>query len=95
TKCGAAELAQFRAFEGIPPPYDMIKRMVIPNALKVFRLQPGPKYCLLGRLSSEVEWSHTDTIKRIAFVNVGARLNIYIVHKKRLSWISLLTEVAM
>ncbi|KAK7814671.1 60s ribosomal protein l13a-4 [Quercus suber] len=53
TKRGAAALARFKAYEGIPPPYDKTKRMVIPDALKVLRLQKGHKYCLLGRLSSE------------------------------------------
>jgi len=30
---------------------------------RVLRLQAGHKYCLLGRLSSEVGWNHYDTIK--------------------------------
>nr|POE98488.1 60s ribosomal protein l13a-4 [Quercus suber] len=65
TKRGAAALARFKAYEGIPPPYDKIKRMVIPDALKVLRLQAGHKYCLLGKLSSEVGWNHYDTIKEL------------------------------
>ena len=31
--------------------------------IRVLRLQPGHKYCLLGQLSSEVGWNHYDTIK--------------------------------
>ncbi|KAI9180446.1 hypothetical protein LWI29_019157 [Acer saccharum] len=65
TKRGAAALARLKTYEGIPPPYDKIKRMVIPDALKVLRLQKGHKYCLLGRLSSEVGWNHFDTIKEL------------------------------
>jgi len=65
TKRGAAALARLRAFEGVPPPYDRKKRMVIPDALKVLRLQPGHKYCLLGRLSKEVGWHHFDTITEL------------------------------
>ena len=38
------------------------KREVIPDALKVLRLQLGHKYRLLGRLSKEVGWNHYDTI---------------------------------
>lgn len=30
---------------------------------RVLRLQPGHKFCLLGRLSEEVGWHHYDTIK--------------------------------
>ena len=33
--------------------------------LRVLRLQAGHKYCLLGRLSSEVGWNHYDTIKEL------------------------------
>ncbi|XP_075512122.1 large ribosomal subunit protein uL13w-like [Primulina tabacum] len=65
TKRGAAALARLKVFEGIPPPYDKIKRMVIPDALKVLRLQAGHKYCLLGRLSSEVGWNHYDIIREL------------------------------
>ncbi|KAG1368656.1 60S ribosomal protein L13a-2 [Cocos nucifera] len=65
TKRGAAALARLKAYEGVPPPYDKTKRMVIPDALKVLRLQAGHKYCLLGRLSKEVGWSHYDTIREL------------------------------
>nr|CAD1819432.1 unnamed protein product [Ananas comosus var. bracteatus] len=58
-------LARLKAYEGVPPPYDKTKRLVIPDALKVLRLQPGHKYCLLGRLSKEVGWNHHDTIKEL------------------------------
>ncbi|PQQ08041.1 60S ribosomal protein L13a-1 [Prunus yedoensis var. nudiflora] len=65
TKRGAEALARLKAYEGIPPPYDKTKRMVVPDALKVLRLQKGHKYCLLGQLSSEVGWNHFDTIKAL------------------------------
>ncbi|KAJ1375352.1 Ribosomal protein L13 superfamily, partial [Sesbania bispinosa] len=58
TKCGG-----LKVYEGIPPPYDKMKRMVVPDALKVLRLQKGHKYCLLGRLSYEVGWNYHDTIR--------------------------------
>ena len=66
TQRGAAALARLRAFEGVPPPYDKKKRMVVPDALKVARLQPGRKYCLLGRLSKEVGWHHFERRKQSA-----------------------------
>ena len=65
TKCDAAALSRLRDFEGVPPPYDQKKRMVIPDALKVLRLQPSHKYCLLGRLSKEVGWNHHETITEL------------------------------
>jgi hypothetical protein len=33
---GEAALARLKAYEGVPPPYDRTKRMVIPDALKYF-----------------------------------------------------------
>ena len=42
---GAAALERLELFEGVPPPYDKKKRMVVPEALRVLRLKPGRKYC--------------------------------------------------
>ncbi|KAL1826141.1 hypothetical protein DCAR_0314331 [Daucus carota subsp. sativus] len=64
-KRGANALARLKVYEGVPPPYDKMKRMVIPDALKVLRLQAGHKYCLLGQLSAEVGWNYYDTIKEL------------------------------
>ena len=40
TKRGAAALARMKVFEGVPPPYDKVKRMVIPDALKFVPFYP-------------------------------------------------------
>ena len=45
TARGAAALDRLKLFEGVPPPYDRKKRMVVPAALRVLRLKPGRKYC--------------------------------------------------
>ena len=45
TARGAAALERLKLFEGVPPPYDKKKRMVVPEALRVLRLKPGRKYC--------------------------------------------------
>ena len=34
TKRGEAALGRLKAYEGVPPPYDKMKKMVIPDALK-------------------------------------------------------------
>ena len=54
TKRGAAALERLKTFEGVPAPYDKVKRMVVPDALKVLRLQHGHKFCKLGELSASV-----------------------------------------
>lgn len=45
TARGAAALERLKLFEGVPPPYDKKKRMVVPEALRVLRLKPGRKFC--------------------------------------------------
>ena len=54
-----------QVFDGVPPPFDKKKRMVIPEALRVTRLRPGRRYTNLGRMASEVGWKHWDTVKEL------------------------------
>ncbi|KAI5804367.1 ribosomal protein L13 domain-containing protein [Geopyxis carbonaria] len=65
TARGKAALDRLKVFEGIPPPYDTKKRMVVPQALRVLRLKPGRKYCSVGRLSSEFGWNYGDVVSRL------------------------------
>ncbi|KAK7911773.1 ribosomal protein L13 [Apiospora marii] len=65
TARGAAALQRLKVFEGVPPPYDLQKKMVVPQALRVLRLQPGRKYCLVGRLSHENGWKYKDVVERL------------------------------
>ncbi|XP_064359671.1 large ribosomal subunit protein uL13 [Dromaius novaehollandiae] len=58
TKRGQAALERLKVFDGIPPPYDKRKRMVVPAALKIIRLKPTRKFAFLGRLAHEVGWKY-------------------------------------
>ncbi|KAL7873724.1 hypothetical protein AOLI_G00127950 [Acnodon oligacanthus] len=58
TKRGQAALERLKVFDGVPPPYDKRKRVVVPAALKIVRLKPTRKYALLGRLAHEVGWKY-------------------------------------
>jgi len=64
-KRGQAALERLKVFEGVPHPYDRVKKVVVPGALRVLRLKPGRKFCRLGDLSSQVGWSHNDLVKRL------------------------------
>jgi large subunit ribosomal protein L13Ae len=64
TARGAAAMERLKVFEGVPPPYDKQKRVVVPQALRVLRLKPGRKYCTVGRLSHEVGWKYQDVVAR-------------------------------
>ncbi|RMZ91354.1 hypothetical protein DV736_g1408, partial [Chaetothyriales sp. CBS 134916] len=65
TARGAAALERLKVFEGVPPPYDTKKRVVVPQALRVLRLKPGRKFCTVGRLSHEVGWKYQDVVARL------------------------------
>ncbi|ORX99658.1 60S ribosomal protein L16 [Basidiobolus meristosporus CBS 931.73] len=65
TARGTAAMERLKLFEGVPPPYDTMKRMVVPAALRVLRLKPGRKYTTVSRLSSEVGWKYEDVVKKL------------------------------
>ena len=81
TARGKAALERLKVFEGVPPPYDKKKRVVVPQALRVLRLKPGRKWCVVGRLSSEVGWKYKDVVERyvlwrLYFMVEGGLLNV-------------------
>ena len=65
TARGAEALQRLRVFEGIPPAYAKMQRMVVPMALQVTRLRPGRDFCHLGQLATELGWTHAELIKRL------------------------------
>lgn len=62
TPKGAAALGKLKTFDGIPFPYDTKRRLVVPDALKVLRLQSHRKFCVLGELAKEVGWTKSALI---------------------------------
>ena len=60
---GKAAFERLKCFEGIPAPYDKVKRTVVPEALKIARLNEGRKFCVLGDLCAQIGWKHADTVK--------------------------------
>jgi len=65
TARGSAALDRIKLFEGVPPPYDRMKRMVVPSALRVLKLKPGRKYCTIKRVSHEVGWKYNDVVANL------------------------------
>lgn len=56
---------RLKVFEGVPPAYETTKRLVVPDALKVLRLQHGHKSVKLGDLATTVGWKHQDAVKEL------------------------------
>ncbi len=65
TSRGALALGRLATYEGIPSPYDRVKRVVVPAALKVLRMRPDRNFCVLGTLSKEVGWGHKDLVAKL------------------------------
>lgn len=82
TARGAAAMGRMKVFEGIPPPYDTMKRVVVPGALRVLRLKPGRRFCNLGVLASQVGWKHQPTIQKL---EAKRKLRSAIFHRRKLA----------
>lgn len=65
TERGKAALDRLKCFEGIPHPFNRLKRQVIPFALKNLRLRPGRKFCRLGDVASQVGWKHGELVSSL------------------------------
>merc|ERR1739847_156804 len=59
---GSAAFQRVKAVEGIPAPFDQIKKVVVPDALRITRLKPGRKYTDLGKLAAELGWGYKDVV---------------------------------
>merc|ERR1712178_84825 len=43
-------------------PFHSIKRVVVPDALRIQRLRPGRKFSCLGKLASDLGWGYSDVV---------------------------------
>lgn len=83
TRRGKLALARLKVFEGVPPPYDKVKRVCVPLAMKILCLRSDRKYCQVGRVAYEVGWQYRDVVGSLeAKRKIKARLHY--THKKRL-----------
>ncbi|EFJ21412.1 hypothetical protein SELMODRAFT_417433 [Selaginella moellendorffii] len=60
----AGALRNFKAYDGCPPPYGVVKKMVIPDALKVLRMRRERPFCLLGALARDLGWEGGDFVAK-------------------------------
>jgi len=65
TKRGQLAMQRLKTFDGCPPPYGRVKRMVVPDALRVMRLRPGRKFTVLGTLASQAGWKHEGLVAKL------------------------------
>merc|ERR1712195_238548 len=60
----SAAYQRIKAVDGMPSPFDKVKKMVVPAALRVTRLRPGRKFCTLKRLASETGWKYEGVVEK-------------------------------
>ena len=65
TKRGTAAMERLKCYEGIPAPYDKVKKVVVPDAIKVTHLQFKHKSVRLDQLCTEIGWKHKATIETL------------------------------
>ena len=94
TTRGQAALHRLKCYEGIPHPYDRMKRMVVPNALKVVRIKPGRKCTLLSDLAHKNGWKYKELITTLEEKRKVKSAEYYERKKSQLALRKLATEQA-
>merc|ERR1712179_64112 len=59
---GSAAFQRVKAVECIPYPFNSVKRVVVPDAMRVTRLRPGRKFSHLGKLATDLGWGYMDVV---------------------------------
>ena len=62
---GADALRRLKVFEGVPSPYDTVKKVVVPSALSTLRLKATANRIRVGDLSWRVGWGKAETVSRL------------------------------
>lgn len=65
TARGEAALERVKFYEGVPPVYSKVKKMVVPSALTVTHLRPSAKRTRLGNLAAEMGWKYSSLIRKL------------------------------
>merc|ERR1712072_231581 len=61
---GSAAFQRVKCVEGIPEPFNSVKRVVVPEALRIQRLRPGRKFSNLGKLATDLGWGYSDVVSK-------------------------------
>ena len=85
TARGQLALQRIGTYEGIPEPYDKMKRLIIPEAYKAIRMRPDRPYTVLGRLAKEVGWGYTDLVNRLETARKAKEQEFYTAKKAKIA----------
>ena len=62
---GQNAMARLASFEGIPPPYDLCKRVVVPGCIKAVQMRAENNFTVIGDLAKEVGWGHKELVAKL------------------------------
>lgn len=65
TARGQDAIGRLSTFEGIPQPYDKVKRVVVPAAMRILRLKSIREFTVIGELANSVGWKHQELLKTL------------------------------
>jgi large subunit ribosomal protein L13Ae len=65
TKRGEIAMSKLTVFDGVPQPYNVKKKQVVPKALRVGNLTKGRDFCVLGDLASAVGWKRKAIVETL------------------------------
>mmetsp|Transcript_23281 Transcript_23281/g.45199 ORF Transcript_23281/g.45199 Transcript_23281/m.45199 type:complete len:196 (-) Transcript_23281:1670-2257(-) len=80
TKKGTSALMKLKVFEGLPDPFNRMKRFVIPTALRISRLLTGRKYSILGEIGNQIGWTRKHIVDSILW-NQNIESKLFYIHK--------------
>merc|ERR1712078_900326 len=60
----AAMFLRIKTLEGVPEPFNSVKKMVVPDALRIQRLRPGRRFSNLGKLATDLGWGYMDIVSK-------------------------------
>merc|ERR1711924_414275 len=61
---GSAAFQRVKTLEGVPEPFNSVKKMLVPDALRIQRLRPGRKFSNLGKLATDLGWGYMDIVSK-------------------------------
>ena len=84
TPKGSAALGRLKCFDGVPLSLNAKKKMVVPDALKVVRLKPRSRFCMLGDVQKECGWTKGELIDSLEAKRVGKNHEWHLRRVKRI-----------
>ena len=84
TARGAECFANLKCFEGIPPQYAVVKRLVVPHALRCVSIQTDRPTTKLGKLSTTFGWKYGKVVAELEEKRKAASAERYAQKKDKL-----------